>query len=153
MQKLPVKSCDFVLIVIEIVSRVVILTEEIRLIRLVGHSLLCFGEIDIATYLIKRNILVQILAVKERIAQLIECKAAARSLDCLFALTVAVNDTLYTLCGDTVGIVHHLDKDKLAIAAVLLVHVEDCVGGSAGACEAVKDNRILVCCDLKNSLY
>lgn len=88
MQELSVKRGDFVLIIIEIVSRVEIFTEEIRLVRLVGHSLFCFGEIDIAAYLFNGDILVQILAVKERIAQLIERKTAACSLNRLFALAV-----------------------------------------------------------------
>lgn len=95
-QELSVKRGDFVLIIVEIVCSIEILTEEIRLVRLVGHSLLCFGEIDIAAYLFNGDILVQILAVKERISQLIERKTAACSLDRLFALAVAVNNTPYS---------------------------------------------------------
>ena len=67
-------------------------------------------------------------------------------------LGVAVNDTLNTLCSDGIGIVHHLDQDKLAIAAIGLVHVQNRMSGSTGTGEGIEDNGIGISGNLQNTL-
>ena len=77
----------------------------------------------------------------------IEAEIAARALHGVFPLAVALDYALDALGGDAVGVVHHLNEDKLAAPAVRLVHVEDSMGGGAGTGKRVEDERIWRCCD------
>ena len=65
---------------------------------------------------------------------------AAATFGCVFPLAIAVDDPIDTLRRNAVGIVLHLNQDKLAVAAVGFVHIENGMGGRAGAGKAVEDN-------------
>ena len=105
-------------------------------------GLLGFHEPDVFPDFLRGNGFIQAIAHKQRFAQVIEAEIAARALHGVFPLAVALDYALDALGGDAVGVVHHLDKNELAVSAVRLVHVQDSMGGSAGTGEGIEDNRI-----------
>ena len=107
-----------------------------------GVGLLGFHEPDVFPDFLRGNGFIQAIAHKQRFAQVIEAEISARALHGVLALTVALDNALDALGGDAVGVVHHLNEDKLAVPAVRLVHVEDGMGGGAGTGERIKDNII-----------
>ena len=130
------------------------LTEVIRIAatgRRVG--LLGFHEPDVFSDYLRGNGFIQAIAHKQRFAQIVKAEIAARALHGVLALAVASDHALHALGGDAVGVVHHLDEDKLAVSDVRLVHVEDSMGGSTGTCEGVEDDRIGIRSNLQDTFY
>ena len=117
-----------------------------------GVGLLCFHEPDVFADFLRGNRFVQAIAHKQRFAKIIEAEIAACALHGVFTLTVALDNALHALGGDAVGVVHHLDKNKLAVSAVRFVHVQHRMGGGAGTGEGIKDN-IGIFCDCLNHAF
>ena len=105
-------------------------------------GLLGFHEPDVFPDFLRGNGFIQAIAHKQRFAQVIEAEISARALHSVLALTVALDNALDALGGDAVGVVHHLDKDELAVSTVSFVHVKDSMGGGAGTGEGIEDNII-----------
>ena len=83
--------------------------------------------------------LVEIAVDQQRLAQFAEAEAASGPLYGGFSLAVAVDDPLYPLGGDALGVVHHFHQDESAVPAVGLVHVQHRVGRGAGPGEGVQN--------------
>ena len=144
-QKLVIQHRDALGLIVEIVGRVLVRAQVIRLLvgsRLVGQ--LGLGEPDILPYLFHAHRFIQIFTNQQRLTQLIKTETAAGALHRVFALAIAVDDPPDTLGSDGFGVIHHLHQDEFAMAAVGLVHVQDGVGGGAGAGEGVEDDRIWI---------
>ena len=118
-----------------------------------GVGLLGFHEPDVFPDFLRGNRFIQAIAHKQRFTKIIEAEIAARALHGVLALAVTTDHALDALGGDAVGVVHHLDKNELAVSAVRLVHVEDSMGGGAGTGERIKDNIIRTCCDLHKIIH
>ena len=108
-----------------------------------GIGLLGFHEPDVFADFLRGNGFIQTIAHKQRLTQIIEAEIAARALHGVLALAVATDHALHALGGDAVGVVHHLDKDELAVSAVSFVHVEDSMGSGAGTGKGIENNGIL----------
>ena len=83
-----------------------------------GIGLLGFHEPDVFPDFLRGNRFIQAISHKQRFTQVIEAEIAARALHGVFPLAVALDYALDALGGDAVGVVHHLDKNELAVTAV-----------------------------------
>ena len=101
-----------------------------------------FRIVDVCADFLLSGVRIEHSVDEQRIAQFIETETAARSFHGFVALAVTVDDTAHTFGGDAFGVVAHFDEDEFAVSAILLVHVEDGVGGGAGTGEGVEDDCI-----------
>ena len=124
------------------------------LLRIRGSRKRCFrfSVEHILTDLLNRHIGIEKAICQQRFTQLVEAEATFCTFNSLLAFAVTRDDTLYTFSCDIVSIVHHLNKNETAMTAILLVHVQDGMGGSARTGEGIEDDTIRICCDLHNTL-
>ena len=109
-----------------------------------GVGLLGFHEPDVFSDFLRGNGFIQAIAHKQRFAQIVEAEIAARTLYRVLALAIATDHALDALGGDAVGVVHHLDKDELAVSAIRLVHGQDSMGSGARTGKGIEDDGILI---------
>ena len=132
-------------LVVEVIACAVVLAEVIRIAAAGrGVGLLGFHEPDVFADFLRGNGFIQAIAHQQRFAQIVEAEIAARTFHGVLAFAIATDHALHALGGDAVSVVHHLDKDELAVSAVGFVHVEDSMGGGAGTGEGVEDNGIRI---------
>ena len=152
MQESAVERRHPIRFIIEVVGVVFVYAKQIFFVfGCSGKGASGFRIVDVCADFLLRGVRIEHSVDEQRIAQLIETEAAARSFDGFAAFAVTVDDAAHTFGGNAFGVVAHFDEDEFAVSAILLVHVEDGVGGGAGTGEGVEDDRIRIGSDLENS--
>lgn len=104
------------------------------------------GEVNVFADFLDTDVLVEHIAAHKRLTEFVVAEAAARALDGLFALAVAVNHALDALGGDSVGVIAHFHKDESAVSAVRPVYVQHRVRRRARTGKGVENDGVRVRC-------
>ena len=155
--------CGF--LVIEIIARIVVLAEIVfafcrhvrpfdRLRERFRHgNTLCLpkgsmrlGVPNVSPYFLYRLVFIQIAIIHNGFAQLVIGERTTRARHGVLTFAIAIYDAAHTLGGDAFGIVFHLHQNELTVAAVLLVEVQNGMGGGARASKTIEDDGGFVCC-------
>ena len=142
-----IQRSDTFPLIVEVIGGVAAQAHEVGLVRGLfgGQGLFGLHIVDVFPDFLRAYFFVEVAVRQQKHRpQLIVAEIAAGAFHSFFALSVTVNHPFDTLGGDTVGVVHHLNKNELAVSAVGLVHVEYGVGGGAGTGEGVKDDGIFL---------